>query len=82
MTYFYYYKVKFWLDGEREAEGITYGETWGEVMRHLVEMYGEEDTAEVYLKCFSEGGDCLEFQEMREIKNIEKFWEKEILNNG
>ena len=51
-------------------------------MHHLVKMYGEEEMTEVYLKCLSEGGDCLEFQEMREIKNIEKFWEKEILNNG
>ena len=40
----YYYSLTYYFDGEeRNAEGITYGETWTEVMSRLTEYYGEEE---------------------------------------
>lgn len=72
MVYFFYYELSFYFEGEKEkVKGITYGENWEEVMRHLVEYYGEIDLAEIYcLKSFSEGGPCFEIEDIKEfLKN-------------
>lgn len=65
-NYFFHYKLIYYDCGEeRKAEGLTFGSTWQEVMQHLTSYYGEHDLFKIILlTSVSEGGDCVEFEEL------------------
>lgn len=62
--WYYYYKVKFFEDcEEREAEGITCGETWQEVAKNLSETYGENNIVKISTAILGDGGPCFEIED-------------------
>ena len=65
MIFFYAYKIEFYEDNTPIiAEGLTYGESWLDVMTHLIEMYGDDEITEIfYLRIIGDGGPCLEKQD-------------------
>ena len=63
MNFFYAYKIEYYADIDKPiiAEGITYGDSWLDVMTHLVEMYGDDEMTEILsLRIIGDGGPCLE----------------------
>lgn len=69
MNFYYYYKLNYYIDGTVfKGKGITYGNSWAEVMQNLAEYYGEDDIDEICcLKPIGEGGTCIEIGDMEEI---------------
>ena len=69
MIFYYYYELSYFIDGAKfEAKGITYGNSWAEVMQNLVEYYGENEISEICcLRTIGEGGTCIEVNEVQEI---------------
>lgn len=69
MNFYYYYELIYSFDGTvSKAKGVTYGNSWAEVMQNLVEHYGENDICEIRcLKTIGEGGTCVEVNELQEI---------------
>ena len=69
MTFYYYYELSYYIDGTIfKGKGITYGNSWAEVMSNIVEYYGENDIGEIHcLKPIGEGGACIEISDMEEI---------------
>lgn len=65
-NFFYYYKLKYYFDAnEQTAEGFTFGNTWKEVMEHLVSYYGENEMVDILsLVVLGEGGNCIELDEI------------------
>ena len=79
MNFYYYYELVYYIDDTvSKAKGITYGNSWAEVMQNLVEYYGENDIDEIHcLKAIGDGGSCIEIKEMQEaniLKEIKEFW--------
>lgn len=68
MNFYYYYELSYYIDDTKfNAKGITYGNSWVEVMSNIVECYGENDIDEIYcLKAIGAGGPCIEINEMKE----------------
>ena len=66
VVYFYYYKVKYYIDADLYTEeGFTYGKNWNEVIEHLVDTYGEDEMVEIeHLKILGDGASVLEFEEI------------------
>ena len=75
-NYFFHYKLTYYDCGEEvTAEGLTFGSTWQEVMKHLVDYYGEHDLFKItLLTSVSDGGDCVEFEELN-------YYTKEMSDN-
>lgn len=69
MNFYYYYELNYYIDGTIfKGKGITYGNSWAEVMQNLVEYYGENDICEICcLRSMGEGGTCIEVDEIQEI---------------
>lgn len=69
MNFYYYYELNYYIDDTVfKAKGITYGNSWAEVMQNLVEYYGENDICKICcLKTIGEGGTCVEVNELQEI---------------
>lgn len=64
--YFYYYKVKFFVDLEEHiADGFTYGASWADAISHLVDYYGENELIEIiHFAILGEGGPCIEIEDI------------------
>jgi hypothetical protein len=69
VNFYYYYELIYSFDGTvSKTKGVTYGNSWAEVMQNLVEYYGENDICEIcYLRPIGEGGTCIEVDEMQKI---------------
>lgn len=69
MNFYYYYELIYSFDGTAsKVKGVTYGNSWAEVMQNLVEHYGENDISGICcLRPIGEGGTCIEVNEIQEI---------------
>lgn len=74
MIFYYYYELSYFIDGTKfKVKGITYGNSWAEVMSNIVECYGEDDIDEIYrLKSIGDGGSCIEINEMKEANILKE----------
>ena len=69
MNYFWHYKVKWtYKDDELEEEdGLTLGDSYVDAMQSLVECYGNDLEAVLYLSPIGDGGPCLPFEDMIDV---------------
>ena len=65
--WYYYYKINFFENYEKkEADDITCGETWQDVVKNLVETYGENNIVNFSTAILSDGSPCFEIKDFND----------------
>lgn len=74
MIFFYAYKIEFYEDNTPIiAEGLTYGESWLDVMKHLIEIYGDDEITQILdINILGDGGPCIEREDIKFTNEEEK----------